>query len=189
MAGWASAAGAATSGPPIPNFNFTPRATPYAALAESSFSGASLHQILVQELSSFPKQTRVTGNDVRLNTPAAQNFALIVHELATNAIKYGALSCLEGQVHVECTIGGTNGSGQFRFVWRELEGPPVIQPKRKGFGNVILFEVAKSFASSTQANYAPDGFVYELQVPLRAIEAPQVALPKGAIEATSSATL
>jgi two-component sensor histidine kinase len=65
----------------------------YASLAESSFSGASLKQILAQEISAFPKQISVTGKDILVNTPAAQNFALVIHELATNAIKYGALSC------------------------------------------------------------------------------------------------
>jgi two-component sensor histidine kinase len=120
--------------------------------------------------------------------PAAQNFALIIHELATNAIKYGALSCPEGQVHVECSIVGADGRGQFRFVWRESKGPPVSPPTRQGFGSAILFEMAKSFAPNVQANYAPDGLVYELQVPLSAIEAPQVeapTLPKGALETTT----
>jgi two-component sensor histidine kinase len=157
-------------------------------LAESLFSRASLNQILVQELSAFPKQIRVTGKDILVNTPAAQNFALIIHELATNAIKYGALSCLEGQVHVECSIVGADGRGQFRFVWRESKGPPVSPPTRQGFGSAILFEMAKSFAPNVQANYAPDGLVYELQVPLSAIEAPQVeapTLPKGALETTT----
>jgi two-component sensor histidine kinase len=157
----------------------------YMALAESSFSRASLNQILAQELSAFPKQIRVTGKDILVNTPAAQNFALIIHELATNAVKYGALSCPEGQVHVECSIVGADGRGQFRFVWRESKGPPVSPPTRQGFGSAILFELAKSFASNVQANYAPDGLVYELQIPLSAIEAPQVeapTLPKGALE-------
>jgi two-component sensor histidine kinase len=163
----------------------------YKALTESSFCGASLNQILNQELSAFAKQIRVAGKDVLVNTPSAQNFALIIHELATNAIKYGALSCPEGQVHVECSIVGANRSGQFRFVWRESGGPPVSPPTRKGFGSAILFELAKSFASNVQANYAPDGFVYELQVPLSAIEAPQVKapiLPQADIEAAPAET-
>jgi hypothetical protein len=55
-----------------------------------------------------------------------------------------------------------------RFVWRESEGPPVSPPTRKGFGTAILFELAKSFASNVQANYAPAGLVYELEAPLSA---------------------
>jgi two-component sensor histidine kinase len=164
----------------------------YTQLAESSFSGASLNQILAQELSAFLKQIRVTGKDILLNTPAAQNFALIIHELATNAIKYGALSCPEGQVHVECSIIGADGRGQFQFVWSESEGPPVSPPTRKGFGSSILVEVAKSFAQNVRTNYAPGGLVYEIQVPLNAIEAPQVEVPnlsKGAIQTTPAATL
>jgi two-component sensor histidine kinase len=169
-------------------------ASAYTALAESSFSGASLHQMLAQELSAFPKQIRITGKDILLNTPAAQNFALIIHELATNAIKYGALSCPEGQVHVDCNVVGANGSGQFRFVWRESGGPPVRPPTRKGFGSAILFEIAKSFAptANVQANHAPDGLVYEIQVPLSAIEAPKLeapTLPQGAIQAAPAGTL
>jgi two-component sensor histidine kinase len=97
----------------------------------------------------------------------------MIHELTTNAIKYGALSCPEGQVHVECRILDQNGRSQFQLVWNEMGGPTVSPPTRKGFGSAILVELAKSFAENVQINYAPGGLVYEIQLPLSAIEPPQ----------------
>src|SRR5438132_10753239 len=83
-------------------------------LANNAFLGAPLKEIVAQELTSFSDQVTVTGCDIAVNTRAAESFALIIHELATNAVKYGALSTRQGRVAIQCSIDGANGSGQFR---------------------------------------------------------------------------
>lgn len=146
----------------------------HSMLAKNAFLGAALKEIVAQELASFSTQTTVTGCDIAVNTRAAENFALIVHELVTNAAKYGALSTREGRVDIQCSIEGSNGKGQFRFEWRESGGPPVSPPTRKGFGSAILLEAAKQFSQNVQANYNPHGLTYQLELLLSGIEAPQV---------------
>jgi two-component sensor histidine kinase len=138
----------------------------HAMLAESGWTGAPLNRILSEELISFAGQVSITGCNILLNTPAAQNFALIVHELATNAVKYGALSSPQGRLTVAGKIGTARDGQYFRFTWKELEGPAVTPPKRKGFGSAILYDLAKRFAQHVEGTFCPEGLIYELQIPL-----------------------
>jgi two-component sensor histidine kinase len=156
----------------------------HSMLANNAFLGAPLKEIVAQELTSFSDQVTVTGCDIAVNTRAAESFALIIHELATNAVKYGALSTRQGRVAIQCSIDGANGSGQFRFEWRESGGPPVSPPARKGFGSTILFEVAKQFSQDVQAKFSPEGFTYQLRSLLAGIEAPRAESPASLAAAT-----
>jgi two-component sensor histidine kinase len=156
----------------------------HSMLANNAFLGAPLKEIVAQELTSFSDQVTVTGCDIAVNTRAAESFALIIHELATNAVKYGALSTRQGRVAIQCSIDGANGSGQFRFEWRESGGPPVSPPARKGFGSTILFEVAKQFSQDVQAKFSPEGLTYQLRSLLTGIEAPRAEYPASLAAAT-----
>jgi two-component sensor histidine kinase len=156
----------------------------HSMLANNAFLGAPLKEIVAQELTSFSDQVTVTGCDIAVNTRAAESFALIIHELATNAVKYGALSTRQGRVAIQCSIDGANGSGQLRFEWRESGGPPVSPPARKGFGSTILFEVAKQFSQDVQAKFSPEGFTYQLRSLLAGIEAPRAESPASLAAAT-----
>jgi PAS domain S-box-containing protein len=141
----------------------------YQVIAEGG--GASLAAILEREFSGFSRQVKFGGCDIVVNPSAAQQFALVIHELATNALKYGALSTAAGRVSIEGKIDRLNGGGTFRFVWRETGGPAVTKPTRRGFGSVILLDSAKHFGQSVELDYAPRGLSYELQVQLNTIEA------------------
>src|SRR6266511_2139179 len=143
----------------------------YAMLADTAWGGASLAAILDRQFAGFSKRVNVGGCDIVVIPSAAQQFALIVHELATNALKYGALSTPNGRVSIEGKIDRLNGGGTFSFAWRETGGPPVTVPTRKGFGSVILLDSAKHFGQSVTLDYAPQGLSYDLQFQLSAIEA------------------
>jgi two-component sensor histidine kinase len=145
----------------------------HAMLADRAWLGAPLREIVAEEVTGFMQQVSLTGCDMVVNTPAAQNFALIVHELATNAVKYGALSSPGGRIRIDGSIEDVDGKGQLRFVWRESGGPPVTPPARKGFGTAILDQLAKSFGQKVEAVYRPEGLTYELVVSLGVIGAPQ----------------
>ena len=132
---------------------------------------ASLAAIIERKFGGFSKQVNVSGCDIVINPSAAQQFALIIHELATNALKYGALSAPAGRVSIEGKTERLNGSGSFTFIWRETGGPPVTTPSRRGFGSVILLDSAKHFGQSVALDYSPLGVCYELQAKLGAIEA------------------
>jgi PAS domain S-box-containing protein len=141
----------------------------YQVMAEEGC--ASLAAILEREFSGFAKQVKIGGCEIVVNPSAAQQFALIIHELATNALKYGALSAPAGRVSIEGKIDRIDGAGTFTFVWRETGGPAVTKPTRRGFGSVILLDSAKHFGQSVALDYTPRGLCYELQLQLNKIEA------------------
>jgi two-component sensor histidine kinase len=146
-------------------------------LADGGWTGAALDRILSEELVVLTRamrsasQVSVAGCKVLLNTPAAQNFSLIIHELATNAVKHGALSCPDGQVAIEGSIAANKDGGVFRFTWKESGPRHVTPPQHQGFGNSILNGLAKRFAQTVEATYRREGLIYELQIPLRSIQA------------------
>jgi len=142
----------------------------HAMLANNAWVGAPLNEIVSQELNGFEGQVSVSGCNIVVNTPAAQNFALIVHELRTNAVKYGALSSPSGHVTIDGLIESANEKKQFRFRWYESGGPPAIEPTRKGFGSTVLLETAKRFGQAAAAVYRPEGLTYEFRVLLSAIQ-------------------
>lgn len=143
----------------------------HAMLADSGWTGAPLDQIVSEELTSFLNQVSCIGCSLVLNTPAAQSFSLIVHELATNAVKHGALSRPEGRVTIQGSVYSCEGRDLFRFSWIESGGPAVQRPQRRGFGSSILDGMAKRFAQHVEATYRPQGLTYELQTLLGPIQA------------------
>jgi two-component sensor histidine kinase len=142
----------------------------YAMLARGTSEGLSLATIINQQVASLLERVRISGCDVSLSPQAAHQFALIIHELATNALKYGALSNLQGTIAIEGRIEPFNGDSHFIFSWKEHGGPPVSPPARSGFGSVILLESAREFGRVAM-DYAQEGVTYELDVPLGAIAA------------------
>lgn len=114
-------------------------ASVHAMFVQSRWTGAELLSLITQELAPFcsdgETRARIGGPDLVLEPVAAQAIAVTVHELATNAVKYGALSVPEGQVDVEwsCTP-----DGRLLLRWVERGGPPVTPPTRAGFGTRVI---------------------------------------------------
>ena len=143
----------------------------HSLLAEAAWQGAPLVEIIQRQLAAFSKRFNLSGCDIVLNTPATQQFALVIHELATNAMKYGALSVPNGRVSIDCDVRRASEDGAFTFSWKEIGGPTVSAPRRKGFGSTILLDGAKQFGAKASLNYEPKGLRYELRFPLSAVEA------------------
>ena len=133
-------------------------------LTESSFAGVSLDEIVRAELAPFAPRTKIEGVAVTLGPRDAQNLSLAVHELATNAVKYGALSVPEGQVAISWTISrnGKDKDDVLKFEWHEHGGPAVTIPKHQGFGTAMLNAIFRQ----TRFDYAPEGLNCELMFPL-----------------------
>jgi two-component sensor histidine kinase len=126
--------------------------------------------VLRRALSSFPRSCTIEGCNIIVDTTAAQNFALITNELATNAAKYGALSVANGEVVIRGKVEQTDGAEpSFVFQWHERGGPTVTMPTRKGFGTVLLTELAKQLGDLVALNYEPHGLRYELRAPMRTL--------------------
>jgi two-component sensor histidine kinase len=124
---------------------------------------APLRTVIDGELTGFGNQVELDGCDILLTARAAQDFTLIVHELATNALKYGALSTTNGRVTIS---GHESAPGMFVFTWEERDGPSVALPGRKGFGQTILNDLARSFCIDVKLAYDPQGLRYELIIPV-----------------------
>ena len=135
----------------------------HVMLIDKDWRGADMAEVVRGEMSPYAGRYTMEGPTIVLNTKAAQNFALSVHELATNAVKYGALSSQSGRVHINWSIGKPNGHDQFMFRWQERNGPQVSPPLRKGFGSTVLEQVmADYFETPPQVEFEANGVRYEV---------------------------
>ena len=139
-------------------------------LTRESWAGASLREVFDVELHAMAGEDRVTFDypaDVRLNPKAAVALGMGIHELATNAVKYGALSIPEGRVKVDWAI----EDGVLRLIWTETNGPPVTPPARRGFGVRLLERgLAAELSGGVELTYDAAGLVCQMALPLRALE-------------------
>jgi len=142
-----------------------------SALLIGGFEGAPIAEIIRLEFEGFSDQVKSVGPDVLLNPRVAQTFALVVHELATNATKYGALSLPDGQVAIHWSIEGTGAEARFKFQWQERNGPPVVPPIRQGFGHMVIERAAAQDFGPPKIRFASDGLCYEIDAPLPAVVA------------------
>lgn len=139
----------------------------HSALVDGQWSGAALRGLLEGELAPFGARVTMSGPYVRLNSQMAQNMAMAVHELATNAVKYGALSDNAGVVRIVWRIRDEGFGPIFSFSWVESGGPPVAAPEKDGFGQTLLRRlVGSTIGSDPVAQYAPEGFRYSFECPL-----------------------
>jgi two-component sensor histidine kinase len=139
-------------------------------LMDQQWEGAELTEIVNSEMKPYADRVFAEGPRLVLSAKAAQNFALAIHELATNAAKYGALSTPAGRVYISWSIAELNGSGQFTFRWRERGGPVVSSPTQKGFGSTVLEQVmAEYFDEPPRIDFAGGGVSYELSGSLDSI--------------------
>ncbi|HZL31526.1 MAG TPA: PAS domain S-box protein [Pseudolabrys sp.] len=149
-------------------------------LMADGFEYASLTEIIRLEIEGFSDRVNADGPDVMLNSKTAQTFALLIHELATNATKYGALSQAVGHVSIQWKVEGTGEEAEFRFRWQEHDGPPVKPPTREGFGRILLEKVvAQDFGAKPKVSFAPEGLDYEIHAPLSVMAASSAPPPPG----------
>jgi two-component sensor histidine kinase/integral membrane sensor domain MASE1 len=129
-------------------------------LIKSNWTGVNLREIVRLELEAFVERTLLEGMDVTVGPQLAQNLSLALHELATNAAKYGALSDRNGKVGISWTIVREGESSKLKLKWQEKGGPQVAQPIRQGFGTVLL----KAIFPDACFEYAVEGLNCEIDV-------------------------
>jgi PAS domain S-box-containing protein len=118
-------------------------------------------------VSDAPGTLRVNVPHVSLSPRAAEVIGMALHELATNSLKYGALSVRSGQVNVTGEV--TDGTA-LALTWCESGGPPVVPPTRKGFGNTLINDVPQRyFGGEAGIDFAPGGITWRMVAPLAAI--------------------
>jgi two-component sensor histidine kinase len=136
-------------------------------LTESNWRGVNLSDLVHESLEPFAAQTTIDGPSVIVGAQQAQNFSLAIHELATNAIKYGALSNVAGQVSASWNVSADGETPSLNFRWRERGGPPVIAPTRRGFGSSLL----RATFDRIKVDYASEGLTCDIQVSFGKAEA------------------
>jgi two-component sensor histidine kinase len=143
-------------------------------LTEQNWEGASLREVFDAEIDAFTARDRVSfaySRDVRLNPKSTVALGMAVHELATNALKYGALSTATGEVQVKWTI-EAGDVALLCLTWCERGGPPVADPDRLGFGGRLLEKgLARELCGEVSLDYNPNGLVCTMRLPIRALEA------------------
>ena len=114
----------------------------HSLVVQSGWTGAELRSIVMQELSPYSRdgdgRAHIEGPLLLLEPDTAQAIAITLHELTTNAAKYGALSVSDGRIHVEWS---QTQSGRVALRWTETHGPAVKQPTRQGFGTRVIESV------------------------------------------------
>lgn len=128
---------------------------------------ADLHAVVAQATSPYPAEFfQVDGPSVPLPPKAVVSLSLALHELATNAAKYGALSAPEGRV----SISWQHENGRLRIVWEEHEGPEVTPPERKGFGSTLIERLLSAeLRGQAKISYEENGVVCVIDADLSKI--------------------
>ena len=114
----------------------------HALLAQSHWTGADIRSLVTAELSPYcvvgESRAEFIGPNLLLKPQSAQSIAVVLHELATNAAKYGALSVNTGRVQVKWSLAA---DGKLVIIWTESDGPPVKRPSRRGFGSRVIEQI------------------------------------------------
>jgi two-component sensor histidine kinase len=131
-------------------------------LVEQQWEGAALPDLVNAQLSAFGMEKVTSGGDkVILRAEAVQNVALALHELATNASKYGSLSAPNGRIDIHWAYEkAQQGDPVVRLTWRETGGPQVTPPAQKGFGCFVLERVTVNALGEGGLEYRPEGVVW-----------------------------
>jgi two-component sensor histidine kinase len=136
------------------------------ALVKGNWSGVPLADLVASEIAAFRERVAMSGPPMSIRQDVVQSLTLVLHELLTNAIKYGSLSVPGGRVAVSWRIEAADQPA-FLFEWRETGGPSVGPPSRRGLGTVLLEQAVPGAA--TELLHEPAGFVYRLRVSKAAV--------------------
>ncbi|HEX2135308.1 MAG TPA: HWE histidine kinase domain-containing protein [Microvirga sp.] len=148
----------------------------HTSLAEDQWQTISVRDLFSNELDPYDDgsdRVRLSGPALDLPSSIALPLGMAVHELTTNAVKYGALSALGGSVSVSWALAGEEASRQLTVDWIERGGPAVEPPTRRGFGSQLLERVLKSqIGADATILYDPEGLQAHVVVPLAAARSP-----------------
>lgn len=145
-------------------------------LVQRNWSAVPLDELIEAQLGclvDLRQQVSLSGPALVIQPSAAEAVSMALHEMATNAEKYGALSTPAGRVEISWNVCGTGVSAEFVLHWRELGGPRVLVPSARGFGSRIIEDVPKGKLRATViTDYAADGFRFTLRCPPGNVLAP-----------------
>ncbi|MER8482111.1 CheR family methyltransferase [Mesorhizobium sp. M1322] len=142
----------------------------YGLLSKERWKEASINELLRQELEPFSiDRFELDGAEMKLSPQQGLSLSMAIHELATNAAKYGALSKPQGRVALKWSADGD----VFRLAWRERGGPPVRKPEINGFGlSLLQGEIGYRLGGNVETAFNRDGLEVQVTVPMMRKETP-----------------
>ncbi|KJC62633.1 histidine kinase [Bradyrhizobium sp. LTSPM299] len=145
-------------------------------LTAANWAEAPLQDVIDTALAPYRAGERrftISGPPIVVKSRQALALSLAIHELATNALKYGALTVASGHVFIMWKSEDQEREPKFTFVWREAGGPPALEPARVGFGSRLISRVLQDdFGGSVEMSYEPTGLTCRLQAPLENLATP-----------------
>ncbi|MEE4455115.1 sensor histidine kinase [Novosphingobium resinovorum] len=152
-------------------------------LTQQDWDAVELRNVVERALRPFLQEDKerftIAGPNLRLSSTQALLIAMTLHELGTNAVKYGALSNADGRVEVRWELAEQGGGGRLGLHWREAGGPAVTPPSRKGFGSRMIERATKGEQGTARFDFAPEGLqcTLELAIPAKDAQHPTSILP------------
>jgi two-component sensor histidine kinase len=148
-------------------------------LTRESWEGAELYDLIAGVTSPHAGGNRfvINGPPVWLTPALSLSIALALHELVTNAVKYGALSAECGSVTISWEVTDPHGHPRLTLRWVERGGPPVRTPTRLGFGSRLIERSLSAESGTATIDYASEGLVCLMETPLRGQAAPVETTP------------
>jgi PAS domain S-box-containing protein len=141
-------------------------------LTRENWEGASINEIINQAFTPYDDlleggRIQLDGLDLRVLPPMALSLSMALHELCTNAVKYGAMGVPGGRVRITWSVLKTTTGSRLVMRWEERDGPPVVTPSRQGFGSRLIQEgLARELNGDVRLIYEPEGVVCTLDAPL-----------------------
>jgi PAS domain S-box-containing protein len=144
-------------------------AAAHALLSQSRWSGVGLTDLIRHQLAPYTTDanTAISGPDVMLTSAQTQAVAMVIHELATNAAKHGALSGTDGKVSVSWDCTGADRAAILTITWRELGGSPITAPVKSGYGLSLIRDlVPHELGGAVDLTFPPDGACCKIEISL-----------------------
>jgi two-component sensor histidine kinase len=145
-------------------------------LVNTDWKGVQLADLVRSQLQAFGgvdgKRIKAKGPSTLLKSDTLQSLGLALHELATNASKYGALSSAKGTVEISWSVKSAEDGTHFSMAWIERGGPKVKSPSRKGFGHVVIeSSLARVVNGEVHVLFEPKGIIWTLDAPVTGVVA------------------
>jgi two-component sensor histidine kinase len=148
-------------------------------LIQEGWTGAGCRTLIENAILAFQteglKQFTIDGDNLAISSGPAVALSMVIHELCTNALKYGALSVPDGRVSITWSVDAL--THRFKLKWKESDGPPVVEPMTRSFGSRFIEQALPGqLHGEARLTFKPTGVVCDVNIPVSSLQEPAIAL-------------